>query len=179
MRQLQRVSIRFSPEPDYQRTLDERGSDLLGGLLDRPRASWHPGQMNDLLRFPSAVRRDSKIEAWFSDFADPLRLMTRTWFERMRDCGADVRELFHDGCPVACVGDAPFGYVNAFKAHASVGFYYGAMLADPASLLEGTGKRMRHVKLRPGKQLDLEALSDLIVAAYHDIQRRLTQPNLP
>jgi hypothetical protein len=135
--------------------------------------------MNDLLRFPSAVRRDSQIEAWFSDFADPFRLMTRAWFERMRSCGADVRELLHDGCPVACVGDAPFGYVNAFKAHANVGFYNGVALADPAGLLEGKGKRMRHVKLRPGKELDDGALSDLIVAAYHDIRQRLRRPNLP
>jgi hypothetical protein len=134
--------------------------------------------MNDLLRFNGAVRRDPQIEAWFSDFADPLRLMTQTWFERMRGCGADVRELLHDGCPVACVGDAPFGYVNAFKAHANVGFYYGAMLADAAGLLEGAGKRMRHVKLRPGKELDVAALSNLIVAGYHDIQRRLAQLNL-
>jgi len=128
---------------------------------------------DDLLRFPSAVWRDPKIEAWFSDFADPFRLMTRTWFERMRDCGPDVRELLHDGCPVACVGDAPFGCVNAFKAHASVGFFHGAMLADPAGLLEGDGKRMRHVKLRPGKELDDEALGELIAAAYDDIRRRL------
>ena len=133
--------------------------------------------MDDLLRFPSAVRRDPQIEAWFSSFADQFRLMTRSWFERMRGCGADVRELLHDGCPVACVEDAPFGYVNAFKAHASVGFYCGAMLAAPVGLLEGTGKRMRHVKLRPGKQLDVDALGDLIDAAYHDIRRRLTQPN--
>src|SRR5262245_34290660 len=134
--------------------------------------------MNDLLRFPNAVRLDPQIEAWFFGFTDPLRLMTRTWFERMRGCGVDVRELLHDGCPVACVEDAPFGYVNAFRAHANVGFYYGAMLADPAGLLEGTGKRMRHVKLRPGKELDVEALSDLAVGAYHDITLRLRQPNL-
>jgi hypothetical protein len=125
--------------------------------------------MNDLLRFPSAVRRDPGIEAWFSDFADPLRLMVQPWFARMRDCGADVRELMHDGCPVACVEDAPFGYVNAFTAHGSVGFFYGTMLADPAGLLEGTGKRMRHVKLRPGKELDDAALSSLIDTAYRDI----------
>jgi hypothetical protein len=129
--------------------------------------------MDNLLRFNNAVQRDPRIEAWFSDFADPFRLMTRTWFERMRGCGADVRELLHDGCPVACVGDAPFGYVNAFKAHASVGFFQGAMLADPAGLLEGAGKRMRHVKLRPGKELDAEALAGLIAAAYHDIRQRL------
>jgi len=129
--------------------------------------------MDDLLRFSGAVRHDPRIEAWFSDVPDPLRLMTRTWFERMRGCGPDVRELLHDGCPVACVGDAPFGYVNAFKAHANVGFFHGASLADPSGLLEGEGKRMRHVKLRPGKELDADALSNLIIAAYDDIRRRL------
>ena len=104
---------------------------------------------------------------------DLLRLMVRPWFELMRDRGADVRELLHDGCPVACVGDAPFGYVNAFKAHASIGFFHGAMLTDPAGLLEGAGKRMRHVKLRPGQALDTDALSDLVAEAYRDIRRRL------
>ncbi len=139
-----------------------------------PFAIWYAGRMDDLLGFSGAIRRDPTIEAWFPDVANPLRPMTWTWFERMRGCGADVRELFHDGCPVACVGDAPFGYVNAFKAHASVGFYRGATLADPAGLLEGNGKRMRHVKLRPGDNLNVDALSDLIEAAYHDIRRHLS-----
>ncbi len=127
-----------------------------------------------LLLFHGGLRRHPKVEAWFADVLDPLRAMTEPWFERMRGCGADVRELLNDGCPVACVKDAPFAYVNAFKAHASVGFFYGAMLADPAGLLEGTGKRMRHVKLRPGKELDDNALSGLIEAAYGDIRERLS-----
>ena len=129
--------------------------------------------MTELLRFNNTVCRDPRIEDWFFEFADPLRLTTRSWFERMRDCGADVREVLHDGCPVVCVGDAPFAYVNAFKAHANVGFFYGAMLADPAHLLEGEGKRMRHVKLRPGQEPDPDALGNLIVVAYDDIKRRL------
>ena len=116
---------------------------------------------------------------------DPARHVERTLavprreqrVERLDVGGTDVRELLHDGCPVACVRDAPFAYVNAFKAHANVGFFHGAMLADPAGLLEGAGKRMRHVKLRPGKELNVEALSDLIALAYRDIRRRLTQPN--
>lgn len=127
--------------------------------------------MDDLFRLSNAVRRDPRIETWFS-LTDPLRLMAQPWFERMRACGADVRELLHDSCPVACVGDAPFGYVNAFKAHANVGFYHGALLADPAGLLEGAGKRMRHVKLRPGSKVDEEALKTLIAAAYADMRRR-------
>lgn len=129
--------------------------------------------MEDFLRFSGAVRRDPEIEAWFANDANPLRMTTRLWFERMRACGADVRELFHDGCPVACVDDAPFAYVNAFKAHANVGFFHGAALADPADLLEGAGKRMRHVKLRPGEDLDADALGELITAAYEDSRRRL------
>lgn len=50
------------------------------------------------------------------------------------------------------------------------------MLADPAGLLEGDGKRMRHVKLRFGGEVDVDALSALIVAAYEDIKRRLGSP---
>jgi hypothetical protein len=91
----------------------------------------------------------------------------------MRVCGADVRELLHDGHPTACVGDAAFGYVNAFSAHVSVGFFYGATLDDPAGLLEGAGKRMRQVKVRWGQQVNAAALSELIAAAYRDIRLRL------
>jgi len=40
--------------------------------------NWHLPRMNDLLRFSGAVGRDPRIEASFSDFADPLRLMTQT-----------------------------------------------------------------------------------------------------
>ena len=91
----------------------------------------------------------------------------------MRGCGADVRELLHDGHPTACVEDAAFGYVNAFRSHVNVGFFHGAVLDDPAGLLEGTGKRMRHVKLRFGQAVNAAALSALVAAAYRDIRLRL------
>lgn len=92
---------------------------------------------------------------------------------QMRQCGDDVRELLHDGCPVACVDDAPFGYVNSFKSHVNVGFFYGAELENPAGLLAGSGKRMRHVKLSPDRECNAAALRDLINAAYLDIKARL------
>ena len=122
--------------------------------------------MDDILRFPSAVKHDPAIDSWLRAQRDDLRPFVETWFTRMRECGGDVRELMHDGCPTACVGDAAFGYVNAFTAHVNVGFFLGAHLADPAGLLEGTGKNMRHVKLRPGAGIDREALAGLIQAAY-------------
>ncbi len=99
--------------------------------------------------------------------------MAREWFEVMRGCGDEVRELVHDGCPVACLGDAPFGYVNVFTAHVNVGFFHGNALADPARLLQGNGRFMRHVKLRPGTETNAAALRNLIEAAYRDIKGRV------
>jgi len=113
------------------------------------------------------------VDIWLNGGSAELGAIARKWFAQMRRSGDDVRELIHDGCPVACVEDAPFGYVNRFKAHVNVGFFYGAMLEDPTGLLEGTGKRMRHVKLKPGRERDDAAVSDLIASAYLDIRRRL------
>ena len=111
------------------------------------------------MRFPDAVRRDPAIVAWMRDHPGELGAIARRWFDVMRACGDDVRELLHDGHPTACVGDAAFGYVNAFTAHVNVGFFRGAELDDPSGLLEGTGELMRHVKIRPGHHIDDAALA--------------------
>ena len=129
--------------------------------------------MNRLFRISNTVERDPAIDAWMKEQAGELGSIARQWFDIMRRCGDEFRELMHDGCPVACVGDAPFGYVNAFKAHVNVGFFQGAELPDPAGLLEGSGKTMRHVKLRPGAAMNSAALRKLIDEAYSDIKARL------
>ena len=129
--------------------------------------------MSQLLRFPSSVKRDPAIDGWMREHSDELGAIAHRWFEAMRKSGDDVRELLHDGHPTACVADAAFGYVNAFQAHVNVGFFRGAEIADPEHLLEGTGKFMRHVKLRPESQVDAAALMKLIETAYTDMKRRL------
>lgn len=129
--------------------------------------------MDDILRFPTAVRHSPEIDAWIAAQRSELRPFVADWFARMRKCGADVRELMHDGAPTACVGDAAFAYVNAYTHHVNVYFFFGALLPDPAHLLEGTGKRGRHVKLRPGQTVDESALERLLGAAYLDIRTRL------
>ena len=127
----------------------------------------------DLLRFNGAVERDATIDAWFKAHDGELGSIARHWFDAMRKCGDEMRELLHDGCPVACLGDAPFGYVNVFTSHVNVGFFHGASLPDPARLLEGSGKFMRHVKLKPGTPTNSAALGKLIEAAYSDIKARV------
>jgi hypothetical protein len=127
----------------------------------------------DCLRFNGAVERDTAIDAWMKAHAGELGIIAHRWFDVMRKCGDEVRELVHDGCPVACLGDAPFAYVNVFTSHVNVGFFHGAALRDPARLLQGTGKFMRHVKLRPETPINATALNDLIDAAYSDIKARV------
>jgi hypothetical protein len=129
--------------------------------------------MNRLMLFPTSVKRDPEIEAWMNEHSGELGAIAKYWFDAMRDCGADVRELLHDGHPTACVGEAAFAYVNSFTAHVNVGFFHGAELSNPDGLLEGTGKFMRHVKLRPEGGVNSAALFELIKSAYTDMRRRL------
>jgi hypothetical protein len=126
-----------------------------------------------LLRFKGTVERDPAIDVWMNEHPGELGALARQWFEVMRRCGDEVRELLHDGCPVACLGDAPFGYVNAFRSHVNVGFFQGAALPDPEHLLEGSGRFMRHVKLRPGNATNAAALTRLIEMAYSDMKHRV------
>jgi hypothetical protein len=127
----------------------------------------------ELLRFNGAVERAPAIDAWMREYRGELGALAHHWFGVMRKCGDEVRELLHDGCPVVCLGDAPFGCVNVFTSYVNVGFFHGAALPDPARLLEGTGKFMRHVKLRPETPTNAAALTRLIEAAYSDIKARV------
>jgi hypothetical protein len=130
--------------------------------------------MNNLFLFAAAIKRDPNVDVWFEKQPVELGAIARAWFDVMRECGDDVRELLHDGHPTACVGEAAFGYVNAFTSHVNIGFFDGTELADPKGLLQGEGKFMRHIKLRPGVDVDLDAVREMIETAYTDIKRRVT-----
>lgn len=133
-------------------------------------------RMDELFRFPGVRRRDPAVEAWFAR-GDPLRGVVQRWRERLYACGDDVGALIHDGRPTFCAEDAAFAYVDAYVAHANIGFFFGAFLHDPAGLLQGSGRRMRHVKLLPTRMPDEAALAALIRASYADIRQRLDPAN--
>lgn len=133
-----------------------------------------------LLQLPGDLRRDPAVDCWFDARPTALSAIAREWFDVLRACGPNVSELLHRGRPTVCIGDAAFAYVDAFRSHVSVGFFNGAELADPAGLLEGRGRLMRHVKLRPGRAdgeaaLLGAALFELILAAHDDMRQRLDE----
>jgi hypothetical protein len=131
--------------------------------------------MSPVLRFFGSVKCDPAISVWMNEHSGELGTIAQHWFDIIRQCGDDVHELLHDGHPTACIADAGFAYVNAFKDHVNVGFFRGAELEDPMGLLEGTGKYMRHVKLRPDTDINTIALIRLIQSAYADMKQRLTR----
>lgn len=127
----------------------------------------------ELFIFADAQPELPEIDQWLSGEPAELYSIARHWFGEFRQCGDDVTEIMHDKCPTACVNNAAFGYVNVFKSHVNVGFFTGAYISDPNNLLEGDGKRMRHVKLRPGQAIDPEALGALIKKGYLDVKARM------
>lgn len=132
--------------------------------------------MEKILKYYGKDLQTIELEDWLAQKAEVLRPIARHWISIMEECGhGDVVRIFHDNCPICCVESAPFVYVNVFTSHLNVGFFYGAELPDPAGLLEGIGKRMRHVKLRSGEPVDEAALLKLIDVSYRDIRRRLNE----
>lgn len=131
--------------------------------------------MRAMMTCNGAQLDDPAVLEWLADHQHPLGLLAAEWFGRVRRLGGDVLELMHDGYATACIEKYPFVYVGVFKQHVNVGFYYGAELSDPAGLLEGTGKMMRHVKIRMDKQLDEDALQALVLLAYQDVKRRIAE----
>ncbi len=129
--------------------------------------------MPPLLRFTGSVERSPAVESWLDEKPSELGSIARSWLEVMRRSGAQVRELVHDGLATACVDDAPFAYVGVFKNHVNVGFFHGAALPDPAGLLQGSGRSMRHVRIEAGVAVDESSLETLIAGAYRDIIARL------
>jgi len=133
------------------------------------------GGPSKLLTFSGSMSHDPKILEWFANHPNELGAVAKHWFHVMRRSGQDVTELLHDGYPTVCVGDAPFAYVGTFKHHVNVGFFQGAGLDDPLSLLAGSGKRMRHVKIMLNSNLDKAGLEMLITQAYQDIKLKIRQ----
>lgn len=77
---------------------------------------------------------------------------------------SEVREEFKWSRPVFGV-EKDFAYLQATKNHVTLGFYNFEKLDDPDNLLEGTGKSMRHIKLKSIENLDAAPLPDWLKTA--------------
>ena len=129
--------------------------------------------MEKILRYTEKDFQDFTMSQWLQTKETTLQPIAIKWCNEIKNCGIDVQQIFHDDCPTACVDNAPFAYVNIFKAHVNVGFFYGAFLPDTHKLLQGNGKRMRHITIKPGLDYNEPELQHFIKAAYADIKLRV------
>ena len=103
---------------------------------------------------------------WFANLPDAQREQLVELRRLVMSLGEGVVEEFKWSRPCYSNKTGPFCYLHSTKHHATLGFERGTSLSDPNLLLEGEGKNMRHVKLRPGVSANSEALVSLLRQAY-------------
>jgi hypothetical protein len=64
-----------------------------------------------------------------------------------------------------------YTYIAPHQKHVNLGFYHGAALPDPDHLLEGTGKRLRHIKIHTVREAKRPQVEQLIRAAIAERER--------
>jgi hypothetical protein len=64
-------------------------------------------------------------------------------------------------------------YIAPQRKHVNLGFYHGTSLSDQSGLLEGTGKRLRHIKIFQEKEAKDKEIRFLISEAIKEIKSSL------
>lgn len=120
----------------------------------------------------------------FTELTENLPTELHTIITRLKAIILDIYpesvEVVRMGDNAATYGVGPKKMTEAFcylmpikKGYINLGFFYGAMLPDPQNLLEGTGKKMRHVKVHNLEQANSDAVRTLIEASLHERQETL------
>lgn len=123
-------------------------------------------------RYRSTVRHDPAIDAYVQSVKGDLGAIVARLVALVRSTVPDHDELRVHGAPQFCVGGEPFCYVVGYAKHVNLGFCEGAGLRDPEKLLEGTGKAMRHVKIRPGAEFPGKVLSRMVQEAARRVRAK-------
>ena len=114
------------------------------------------------------------FEDVIADAGEDLQSIARRLRALIKAAHPDAFEAPRPGERTIAYGVGPkkmteaYVYIGLQRHHVNLGFYHGASLRDPDGLLEGTGKALRHVKVRSGADADLPALGRLVKAALHE-----------
>ncbi|MCP4868141.1 MAG: DUF1801 domain-containing protein [Proteobacteria bacterium] len=103
--------------------------------------------------------------------AEPTRPITTALRELVLDVDRDTVEVVRLGDRASTFGVGPkkmsegYAYVLPYSKWVNLGFYKGAWLEDPAGLMQGTGAKMRHIKVRSVDEVGRPEVRALVVAA--------------
>ena len=132
---------------------------------------------------------EETIDELFPTTPDAVRAILAEVRRVVRDAIPGATETFYHGA----LGYGPNGsgsdrilYIAPQNGYANLGFFFGVGAPDPTSLLEGSGKRMRHVKIRTVLAAQNPALIPLIqegwangvkaYAQFHETHRKRHEP---
>jgi len=104
-------------------------------------------------------------EGWFSTAPENQRPMLDALRALILSAAPDILEEIKWSRPCYSTPRGMFCYLHRTKNHVTIGFQRGAALKDPKSLLEGTGKDMRHIKIAKAEEIDRQAILQLIQQA--------------
>lgn len=94
------------------------------------------------------------LEDWQAEIVSGVRQV-------LNEAAPDADEAIKWAQPVYS-SSGPFAYIKAFKNSVNFGFWRGVDLKDPKGLLQGSGDKMRHIKLTSTDDIDAGAFSDFI-----------------
>lgn len=115
--------------------------------------------------------RFGTFDELLADTEAPMRPVAIRLREVIQAVDPDAVEVVRLGDRAATYGLGPrkmregYCYVLPYRGWVNLGFFQGLELADPEGLLEGSGARMRHVKVRTTEAADQPAIRALIQAA--------------
>lgn len=115
---------------------------------------------------PNAAR--STFQELLSGVDPPLVKIARELRKLILAVDPEAVETVRLGDNAATYGIGPkkmtqgYAYIMPLREYVNLGFYQGALLRDPKGLLEGTGKGLRHVKVRHSKDAGSTALRALV-----------------
>ncbi len=105
------------------------------------------------------------VEAWFESVPRDQQETLLQLRAAVKKVAPDAVEELKWGRPCYSNEGGLFCYLHSTKSHATLGFQRGSSLRDPTNLLEGTGKDMRHVKLKLGASASSSAIQALLTQA--------------
>ena len=119
----------------------------------------------DLVKSQGKSARQTKKSSYLKDENPELRQVVTAVRKLVRETVPGTRVTVNSWGVPTFEAKNPFCFYMVGKHHVTFGLHFGTSLADPEGLLEGTGKNIRHVKLRTVEDLEQKGLRKLVAAA--------------
>jgi hypothetical protein len=102
------------------------------------------------------------IEDYVKDQAKDKSVIVKELVSIVENAGSGGEKGIKWSQPVFWDDNGPYCFIKAHKEHVNIGFWRGADMKDPKGLLEGTGAKMRHIKIKSTNDIDKKAITDFV-----------------